>query len=678
MSKNLRPHASNKLFVDNPELSGSDVEALIASADLCQQCGRIKESERLYRKALSLSPLNTRLVLGLTSLLNSTEKFNDSLLLLDRQLGASSQNIHIYNQRGLTLVGLNRLDEAHNSFQDALHLCDTDITTRLNISFCFLKGGKCEQAIKTAAEILVSHPDNIEAIKLLGECYAELGGFDQAALCYTRIDELQTQFCEKTQLRLATYLRKAGNTSQAIEVYKLIVLHNPVCLEAAFNLANIYAEDGEFDHALAQLQALIGINPESAPAHNNIAMVYVRINNIKKAFQHFELALVHHPGFCLAYVNRAHLHREIGDIASAIQDYKSAISADPDFLPPYFYLSSCINANKQPEYLKHCLNIYESHAGSPDHYLLDFAIGKYYRDLGSVDAFRYLQSANSRKFETFKWRRPDYARLVNSVTSLVKAAAALSLNSINVTPTKARSDDSETKYIFIVGLPRSGSTLVETILSKNSCISSLGEINCLHDSIQQYSASLKRGVVEDLEDLYRQQILKLSRNYNSVACFTDKMLTNYVYAELIHRFFPSAKVVHVHRNIMDNVWSIFSNNFAKGNEWSFDLDEISEFIVAYRRSISDIKQKYPSLLYECNYDLLVTEPSAYIRELVDYCGLEWDDSYLTPEKSNREVNTASAVQVRSAIHSKSVGSWCIYSDQLECISRKLRDLGFEF
>lgn len=639
-----------------------------------------QESEDSYRKALELDPGNEKAVIGITSLLNSSNRFKESLAILNSLPVESAKGIDFHNQRGLTLIGLGRLEESLESLQIAQKLSPGDIRTNLNISFCFLKQKRYEEAIKTAAAVLVERPDNIQGIQLLGEGYAAIQGFSQAALCYSRICELESKFTDRNHLTLAEYLYKANDSAKAEAIYQDMLSRNPINSEAAFRLANIFVERGELRRGIKQLKMLLDGVPESASAHNNLAMIFVKENDIEKAFEHFELALYYCPEFYLSYINRAHLHREIGDIDKAVNDYRNALAINPEFLPTYFFLSCCISAEDQPESLEECLNIYAKTKGKEDQYYLDFAIGKYYKDLGDEQGFQYLMLANQKKFKSLDWNRPNWSRINHGVSALL--GAATSISTLQILPSATMGSDpgkcalDESKFIFIIGLPRCGSTLVETILSMNPKVESLGEVDCLRKSIEALAESLKKGVVSDLKEIYFSEINKLANTHHDVNVYTDKMLTNFIYGDLIARYMPNAKIVHVHRSIMDNVLSVYSSNFAVGNEWSFDLDEIYNFISSYSSAVKELRERYPDLIYDCNYDLLVKDFSVFIPKLVENCGMDWDDSYLSPEKSKRKVLTASAVQVRNPIHSKSVGGWRRYEQYLSPLADRLKDLGF--
>ena len=207
-------------------------------------------------------------------------------------------------------------------------------------------------------------------------------------------------------------------------------------------------------------------------------------------------------------------------------------------------------------------------------------------------------------------------------------------------------------------MPRSGTTLTESIVSMNDKVIDLGEINIFERSFKKW---LKEKEKIDLIDLYCQ---KINKN-NQLNITTNKWLYNYQYAGLISSQITSAKIIHCYRNPLDNILSIYRANFAKGNEYSSSLKDCAIVYLDQATIMNKYKKQFPNNIYNLNYDVLVINPEEEIKSLIKWLGWEWHKSYLTPHLNQRSVLTASDVQVRSQINSKSIGGWKNYKEMLK-------------
>jgi hypothetical protein len=207
-------------------------------------------------------------------------------------------------------------------------------------------------------------------------------------------------------------------------------------------------------------------------------------------------------------------------------------------------------------------------------------------------------------------------------------------------------------------MPRSGTTLVESIISMNSEVLDLGEINAFERSFKEWKE--KKGKVA-LVDLYMQRINKELKSHIT----TNKWLYNYQYAGIIASQIPNSKIIHCYRNPLDNILSIYRTNFAKDNEYSSSLIDCAIIYLDHKQIMKEYKKRFPENIYDLNYDLLVKNPDKEIKSLINWLGWKWNKAYLKPHLSKRSVFTASDVQIRSKINSKSIGGWKNYKEMLK-------------
>ena len=212
--------------------------------------------------------------------------------------------------------------------------------------------------------------------------------------------------------------------------------------------------------------------------------------------------------------------------------------------------------------------------------------------------------------------------------------------------------------IFIVGMPRCGSTLLESIISMNNNVYALGEINILEESYLEYKESKKK---KRIDELYIEKVNKKTQ----LNITTNKWLYNYRYAGIISDEIPNSKIIHCYRNPLDNILSLYRAHFTKGNQYSSSLVNCAKVYLEQEKIMSIYKNKFQSKIYNLNYDLLVSNPDKEIKSLISWLGWKWKDLYLSPHQNTRAIATRSSVEVRSPINSKSIGGWKNYREMLK-------------
>ena len=207
-------------------------------------------------------------------------------------------------------------------------------------------------------------------------------------------------------------------------------------------------------------------------------------------------------------------------------------------------------------------------------------------------------------------------------------------------------------------MPRSGSTLLESILSLKNNVYDLGEINILEESFLECKES-KQDI--NLAELYLEKI----NNKTKLNITTNKWLYNYQYAGIIAQNIPNANIIHCFRNPLDNILSIYRAHFNRGNKYSSSLVDCARVYLDQEEVMTRYKNRFRSKIYNLNYDLLVSDPNKEIKSLINWLGWKWHESYLSPHLNPRSVSTASKVQARSPINSKSIDGWKNYKEMLK-------------
>ena len=204
-------------------------------------------------------------------------------------------------------------------------------------------------------------------------------------------------------------------------------------------------------------------------------------------------------------------------------------------------------------------------------------------------------------------------------------------------------------------MPRSGSTLLENILSLNSKVIDMGEVNFLEESIKE---------IKDITHVYDVYKRKVFNQFKSSLIYTDKNLFNYMYCPIISHYFPGAKIINCMRNPLDNILSIYRANFLN-QSFSFSLQDISNLYIHYFETMEEYKIKYSESIYNYSYENLIKKPNDVIPEIISWLNWDWNEKYLSPHENKRNVFTASSAQIRKKFYSSSIGIWKEYKELLE-------------
>jgi tetratricopeptide (TPR) repeat protein len=446
------------------------------------------------------------------------------------------------------------------------------------------------------------------------------------------------------------------------------LLNRAQCLLAAGRLAD------SVDAATAAQRNAAG----DAVLLDAIGSLYSHANDQQRALLAYDQAVAAAPADPLFIFNRATVRRFLGQLAEAEADYDRVIALNPRDYEAYRNRSEL---RAQTAGRNHVAELERLAAGSiPDwraELQLHYALAKEYEDLADYDnSFRHLQRGSQLRRQHLRY---DVANDVATVDWIIDAFPSM--------PTAATSDTCGEAPIFVVGLPRSGSTLVDRILGSHSQLQSAGELNCfalaLVDAVRRQSgdASLSRrelvahSASVDFSALGRDYMARARAAGAAAGRFTDKMPLNYLYCGLVARALPNARIVHVSRSPMAACYAIYKTLFEDGYPFSYDLAELAQYYVGYRRLMTHWSATVPQTMLSLRYEDLVADQLGQTRKLLQFCGLEWQDACTQFHQDPTATTTASAAQVRRPIYDSSVAQWRHYEAQLAGLRSQLNAAG---
>jgi len=508
-----------------------------------------------------------------------------------------------------------------------------------------MKGFRAENKSKKTNKIKYL---NNEIINKAFKSHSE-GNISEAAKYYQQIIR---QGCIDPRVfsNYGVILKNLGKLKEAeISTRKAIEL-NPNYSQGFLNLGLILKDLNNLQDAEISTRKGIKLNPKNANGYSNLGGILQDLGKLKDAEASLKKAIQLKSNLAGAYSNLGSVLKDLGKLKDAEVSLKKAIQLNPNLTKAYFSLSSLKYANEinskwqknlflgdilKNKFPKEKVDIY-------------FARANILHNKKKYDeSSKYLKFANKLKIEI---NPSDSNFLINKSKALLIESDKKEIHKKIQRPFS--------NSIFIVGMPRSGSTLLESILSMNNDVYDLGEINILEESFLESKESNKE---LNLADIYEKKV----KDKTNLKITTNKYLYNYQYAGVIAKNIPNSKIIHCIRNPLDNILSIFRAHFAKGNTYASSLVDCANIYLNQEAIMSEYKNRFRPKIYDLNYDFLVMNPKQEIKSLIFWLGWKWDDNYLTPHLNPRSVSTASNVQVRSPINTKSLRGWQKYKKMLK-------------
>ena len=477
----------------------------------------------------------------------------------------------------------------------------------------------------------------------------EYGELKEAELFQRRAIKIDPNFAN-AHSNLGNLLREIGKLEEAEFVTRKAIKLKPDFAMAYSNLGIILKDKGQLKEAEFVTRKAIKLKPDFAMAYSNLGIILENLDKLENAEISLRKAIQLKPDLAEAYLNLGCILIDLGKLKEAELYLKKAIDIESNLTRAYFSLST-LKYTKYNKFWKSKLfskNIFDKKLPTETVDIYFARANILHKDKKYEGSAKYLQLANELKLSI---KASNSNVLINKTKTLLNESQKIKVNQIENKKTP--------ESIFIVGMPRSGSTLLESILSINRNVNDLGEINILEEAFLEWKQSSQD---LSLEELYWNKINKSILKFNIT---TNKWLYNYQYAGIIAKNITNAKIIHCHRNPLDNILSIYRGHFAKGNEYSSSLIDCTIVYLDQEEIMTKYKDRFRTEIYDLNYDLLVRNPKKEIKTLINWLQWDWDDSYLSPHLNQRSVSTASNVQVRFPINAQSIRGWKNYEKLLK-------------
>ena len=631
--------------------------------------GRINEAAAAFGAALAHDPAFATAHYNLGAALRVLRRIEPALDHFRRALAADPGLASAHADLGTALAELGRLDEALPHCRQALALAPDNPTARVNLGKLLQALGRPEEAL-ACLEPVTAHRSVPPALRARqGLLLMQLERFEEAGAALREVLASRPDFAEvhcnlalrpEVHIALGNALQELGHPEASLAHYRAALAVAPDDVDARNNMAAALAALSRHDNALAIAQAALDRAPQSVEAHHNIAIALAGLGREDDALAWYDRTIALDPGYAVAWANKAAALKVLGRFDEARDALRRAIALDPHVPRFYRALIDCV-AVEDGRALRGPLEaLTDDSARLPplERIHLHFTLAHLYDEDEPETAFRHLHAGNALQRRLVDYDEP----VILAGIARLRAVFPTPLPHPSALPTAPRPIP-----IFIVGMPRSGTTLIEQILASHPDVFGAGELECFPIAVGALIERERRSMAypEMLGTLDVDAWARLGADYRraitalaapAARCVTDKLPLNGFHVGLICRALPDARIVHVRRDPLDTCFSCFSKLFAGSQPFAYDLGELGRYYRAYDATMAHWRAVLPEgSMIEMRYEDVIADLEGQARRLIAHCGLPWGDACLGFHKTTRPVRTASVVQVRRPLYRDAIG-----------------------
>ena len=703
-------------------------------------------AEQAYRQLLSSQPQHFRALCGLAAVRGQLGAVDEARELIAQAVNVAGQSVDDQLVLGTTLIRINDLDGARHHLEQAIALDPGHAGARFHLANVLCTRDEVAEAVTQYEKALAIDPKNAEAHQNLGLALQRLGKY-QEALSHHETALAISPKSAAIHVSLGDAYRHLGRHDDAIVQYAHALATNPALMNAHINLGGCFHATGRHDQAIRSFHRALTINPGLADAHYNLGNIYAELKNLDASIAHYERSITLLPTVAEAHNNFANVLRLKGRYDEAIEQYKMAIRLKPSYVTAQRNLGDALQSQNHSDGASVCyraalaiepgdpttlnrlaatltvagrldeaarsyeeaievapdnvgiqlnyaaikaftpgdsrlakleeLRVREEDLSDEKRIALHFTLGKAYADLKDANrSFHHLSAGNRLKRQHVAYDERGTLLMIQRIREVFTE---------ELLRAKSNTGNESEVPVFVLGMPRSGTSLVEQVLASHARVFGAGEVRDLVSTVTGYAdraASvypeyLGRMSDDDLRTFGKSYVDSLTRRAAGKDRIVDKMPSNFLFVGLIHLALPKARIIHVKRHPVDTCVSCFSLLFAEDQPFAYDLGELGRYYKAYESLMAHWRAVLPpGRILDVQYEEIVGDFAGQARRLVDHCGLEWDERCLAFHETKRPVHTASLVQVRKPIYASSVGRSGLYGSRLRPLLEALEIEGY--
>ncbi len=663
------------------------------------RAGRLDQAERRYRRILRRDPGNPEALNMMGVAAGQRGQPVAAVEFLRRAIQVDDQNPDYHYNLGMALQASRDIDAAIESYRrvidlkadhadalknlggaytqkraygdaesycrEAVRLAPNDAQAHNNLATVLLALGDFDGAAESAGRVLKLRPDYADAHSNLGAAHLGRDEFAEAEACFDAALRLNPKQAEALNNRGLTRLME-GNVEGSIASFREAFAARPTYVEARCNLGRAYRELAYSSEAVAVYQEADRSRPNHPKVLTGLAAALIDQGEIDAALECYDAMLARDPDSLPALTAKANLLQLKGATDACYEIVGPMVDKEnpsPWMASLFASISGKIGRRDEAAPLLESL-LSRDDLSREGRMTLHFALGKLLDANGKFDqAFQNYAEGNA--LQTRKFNRANFGVTIDRLTTVYSAENR---------PRLARATIASDLPVFIVGMPRSGTTLTEQILDGHPAVFGGGEL----DSIPRITYTAAGGPGNEgaypdcvaelnsatLDGFVEEHLSDLRRRGGDARRVTDKMPYNFLHLGLISQLYPGARVVHCRRDPLDTCLSCYFQNFRRGNFQTYDLGHLGQYFVQYQRLMDYWREVLDVRILDVAYEDVVADLEGQSRRLVDFVGLEWDERCLRFYDSDRLVSTASYDQVRQPIYTRSVGRWRHYERHL--------------
>lgn len=517
----------------------------------------------------------------------------------------------------------------------------------------FKQTGRIKEAFIYMSKSVELNSQDSEAHNNLGVTLKELGKLKEAEASFIKALKLEPIYIEALN-NLGLILKEQGKVKKAIDIFSKIIKLNPNFVEAYYNIGNSLKSLGKLKDAKKNFKKAIALKPDYPEAYNNLGNTLKEMNKHEDAIAIYKKAIRLKPNSQL-FKNLGVTLQELGRLEEAEANYNHAINLQPEYVEAHRCLSIIKKYfSKDKQYLKMEELYLDKDILKQERCQINFALAKASEDLGDFKkAFNHYSEGNALRKILLNYQIDEDKKIFSKIKSTHPLIMQNSLENNylvnNVTP------------IFIVGMPRSGTTLVEQIISSHPSVYGGGELFF----IKQFGSSLACGLstinkssLLNFREKYLKKLQSLSKKHLFI---TDKMPQNFLYLGLISIAFPEAKIIHVKRDPAAVCWGNYKQYFTQESlGFRYSLNDLIIYYKLYENLMQFWEKSLNDKIFNFNYDILTMNQKRETKRLINHIDLDWNEKCMHPQDNTRSVATASNTQIRKKIYQGSSEKWKNY------------------
>lgn len=532
------------------------------------------------------------------------------------------------------------------------------------------QNGQMAAAEKKYRKILAKEPKHLQALVYLGMLYQQTDNIEQAIIALSKASQLQPD--PSTLNNLGSLLLQQNRHQEAIDSFSSAIKLNPDYDPAHYNLGTLYSRLNQHEQAAVHFRRVVELKPQDEEAWNSLGLSLMSLSVLDEATSCFKQAVALQADYTESHNNLGCAQMALGDMESARNSFETAISINPGFARGYENLARTRRFETTEDVLINKIHTaMKSPAATQEAQICcHFALGKIYDDCESYDlAFRHYHQGNEL---IARQTRFDPQQLEADITATIETYSNRLLEQLS------DQGHPSSRPIFIVGMPRSGTTLVEQILSAHNKVASAGELNLLPNLASSFNlagladpwqpdTSCSNGNNTKQHPLHsagEQYLTDLAAIDSTAQHVTDKLPWNFLHIGLVKLILPNAKIIHCRRHALDTCLSVYFQRFSSQIDYAYSLQNLGLYYQQYTRLMAHWRSLNPTHYLELDYEALVSDPEHQSRQLIKFCGLEWDQRCLNHHQNRQSIQTASNWQARQPVYSRSVNRWQHYKDHL--------------